>query len=122
MAMSYPRDKMKTNKFDGVAECGLPIFWYANGVKEERTIPQVAFIQQGWSQGVADISVIPAQSGAVQFLMGVYHISDPRTRDPITGGPSGAAKYKGMWEFTPMSLMYLAGKSDDSVSQVKKTK
>lgn len=94
--------------FDATPPVGLPVFWYPRGRKDESTIPQNGVVAVGYSKGVCDISVLPKQDGAVEYVEHVFHLSDPRVHS--ASNPtllSRAAEERGCWEFTPVAQMYL---------------
>lgn len=81
----------------------MQVYWYPRGNKDSNTVPRVGSIAIGWSKGVADISIMPANDGAVDYMEHVYHIGDPRNCDHF-GKPSPNILHRGFWEFSPMSL------------------
>lgn len=94
--------------YDDTAAVGLQVFWYPRGRKDHNTIPQNGWVAVGYSKGVCDISVLPKQDGAVEFVEHVFHIGDPRVHS--SSNPtllSRAAEERGCWEFTPVAQMFL---------------
>jgi hypothetical protein len=93
-------------------EVGLPVFWYPRGRKDPSTTPRVGFVAFGHTRGVCDISVLPNQDGAVEYVENVFHMGDPRVQS--ASNPtllSRAAEERGCWEFTPMALAHLEAKT-----------
>lgn len=102
---------------------GVKVFWYPNGRKDVSTIPRIGFVQQGFSRGVADLNVLPAQDGAVEYLVSVPHIGDPRVFDH-TGNLSDMARVRGCWEFHPetLALMGLVQPAEEAPARTKNEK
>lgn len=100
--------KSDCDHFDETATVGLQVFWYPRGRKDPTTVPQNGFVAAGYSRGVCDISILPKQDGAVEFVEHVFHIGDPRVHS--SSNPSllsRAAEERGCWEFTPIAQMFL---------------
>ncbi len=90
--------------YKGIAPPGFPVLWWPHGVMDDTAVPYTAFVSQGWTSGVCDLSVLPAQDGAVEIREQVYHAGDLRLRDSY-GRLSPGAHARGCWtETTWMSL------------------
>lgn len=102
-----------TDYFNGTPDVGLQVFWYPMAQIDGDTVPRIGFINRGWSRGVADISVLPAQDGAVEVQDHVFHIGDPRLRD-VYGKVSAGGIERGCWDFTPLSRMLLKLEAEEA--------
>ncbi len=82
--------------YEGVVPTGFPVLWWPYGVIDETAVPYVAFVTKGWTKGICDLSVLPAQDGAVEARDQVFHAGDKRLRDSF-GQMSPGAKERGCW-------------------------
>lgn len=82
---------------------GAKVFYYPNGNKDVSTVPRVGFVSRVFTRCVADLSVLPSQDGAVEYVLHVPHIGDPRVFDH-TGNLSALARSSGCWEFHPEAI------------------
>lgn len=100
--------KKPTAPKSGVPEAkqGLPVYWYPHALRDKDTVPLLGFIVKPWSQGVADLNILPSNSGAVEKKPQVYHATDKRLVDH-NGKPTPNAWNNGCWEYTEMSKAYL---------------
>ena len=95
-------------------EPGLTVYYWPKGDvsrDDPNVSPQIGVIQKGWDLGIADITILPNQEGAVDFKDNAFHIGDRRCLNHIQTGISDAARIRGIWEFTPLSKFYLALKA-----------
>lgn len=81
---------------DAIVPTGYPVLWYPHGVIDDTAVPYVAFVNKGWTGGVCDLTVLPAQDGAVEAKDQVYHAGDRRLRDSH-GRLSMGAHVRGCW-------------------------
>lgn len=91
-------------------EPGLTVYYWPKGDvsrDDPNVSPQIGIIQKGWDLGIADITILPNQEGAVDFKDNAFHIGDRRCLNHIQTGISDAARIRGIWEFTPLSKFYL---------------
>lgn len=101
---------MEYEWYDAVVPTGFPVLWYPHGVIDATAVPYVAFVTKGWSAGVCDLIVLPAQDGAVEVRDQVYHAGDKRLRD-MHGRLSMGAHARGSWVPVPWQTLPVAAES-----------
>lgn len=95
------RDDLETQAFDGVAVTGMQVYYYPMGIRSENTRPYIGFIRWGHPGGIADITLLPDQSGACDVIDQAVHVGCKAAVDEFTGGIHPNAKKRGTWEFVP---------------------
>jgi len=84
----------------------LQVLYYPKAIKNENTIPRVGFIANGYTTGIADLTLLPTQDGACEYREHVFHIGDPKLYDGH-GNLSKGAGMRGCWEFSPLSELVM---------------
>jgi hypothetical protein len=92
--------------FEGELEEGLVVRYWPKGHYNPKQTPRIGIIVKRWSQGMADITILPDTDGIVEHFSDVFFIGDKRVFDG-NGNLSEAVKRKGMWEPTDMTRFYL---------------
>jgi hypothetical protein len=82
--------------YKGVVPTGFPVLWYPHGVVDDAAVPYVAFVTKGWTLGICDLVVLPAQDGAVEARDQVFCGGDARLYDSY-GRLSPGAHARGCW-------------------------
>jgi hypothetical protein len=95
---------MSVPHYNEVAPVGSQIYWYPKADMSSRNPPFVGWITQGWTKGIANISLLPNQDGAVEARDNVFHAGDPRIRNEY-GQLSEGGEKRGCWEFTPFQKL-----------------
>lgn len=92
---------METHEhYTGVVPTSFPVLWWPHGIIDETAVPYTAFVSKGWTAGICDLSVLPAQDGTVEVREQVYHAGDKRLRNSY-GQLSPGAHLRGCWTETP---------------------